>query len=100
MTDGLEIRVRSRLAQGHHRLTEQHIFESPGFEANGAINFQLLTNRWEEKGKDFIAFVSNLEKLSYREQRGTSMIIQHCKGENRKFKFHVMESVWMNLKMK
>lgn len=54
----------------------------------------------KEDTKDFIAFVSNLDKLSYREQRGTSLIIQHCKGENRKFKFHVMESVWTNLKMK
>lgn len=50
--------------------------------------------------KDFIAFLRNLEKLSDREQGGTSTIIQLCKGEDRKFKFHVLESVWMNLKMK
>lgn len=94
------------MAQGHHHLTEQHIFKRPAFEANSDIIFQLRTNRREEKGekkrdtKDFIAFLRNLEKLSDREQGGTSTIIQHCKGEDRKFKFHVLESVWMNLKMK
>ena len=63
-------------------------------EENDGIISQLLTNKWEEKGKKgkkkkkknhqnvfcaFCCFISNLEKLSNREQ--SSKIIYHCKKE-------------------
>lgn len=84
------------MAQRHHRLTEQHIFESPGFEANGDIIFQLLTNTREEKGekktrRGFYCFCQQPSEAQRERTRGTGKIIQHHEREDRKLKFHVMK---------
>jgi len=86
----------SRVAQGHHHLTNQHIFESPVLKQMvvSFSNYQQTQRKKKEKKKDtedFIAFVSSLEKLSNREQRETGKIIQHHEGGDRKFKFHIMK---------
>lgn len=105
LTDGLQIRDRSRVSQRHHSLTEQHFITIQDVKQTMILFSNYLQaggkKTWKNKGtKDFIAFIINLEKLSDREKRGTRKIVQRCKTEDRKFKIPVMESVWRNMMMK
>lgn len=104
LTYGLQIRGMSRVAQGHRHLTKEHCWEFRIW-SKWWYYFQTTKKRKRRNGEikrhwEFYCFCQQPREAQwYRTVTGTSLI-QHWKGKDSKFKFHVVESVWRNLKIK